>query len=429
MMIKIFIERNGFPLMVALLILLISISPRIPLPIHIPKRSFDLRLEDIFLFIVLPIWTWLLCLRPRIFIPALLLPISIYCLIMVLTTSYAIICQYTVWSRALLYGLKEIQYFLIFLLVANSIRNREALTKISVSIIFIGLLSAMWAIYQIWMGEKIVLFSVEALDGYYRHKALMASNGIGLMGEISPLSVATFFSFMSFWAFGFSLFYFHRPRQKVLFLMAGLLFTACSIYSGEKMSLVYFAICAAIFSLLDFRKIKVLLLSGMILIILLFIIKSFLLQGTEFIHVERVLYGEQYIAGILNRLDAWTFLTDMGLQHFLTGVGKGGLYHIYEEAHNNYIKLLLESGIFGLLSFAWLLGSIGLMCIRLYRNGHDVIDKVIGSVVLCCLVSICVAAIVQDAFKPVLVNTMFWLFVGIAAAADGIGRVTHNEAG
>ena len=422
MTIKLFLERNGFPLMVALLILLISISPRIPLPIHIPKRSFDLRLEDIFLFIVLPIWTWLLCLRPRIYIPTLLLPISIYSLIMITTTLYAIICHYTVWSRALLYGLKEIQYFILFLLVANLIRNRDALSKVSLSIIFIGLLSAVWAFYQISSGGGKALFDINALQGYYQHVALTSHYGIGLMGEVSPLTVATFFSFMSFWAFSFFLSYSDHPIKKICFLFVGLLFTVCSIYSGEKLSIVYFAIYFAVMSFLDFRKMKPFIFGIISFIVIIFLVKEYFIAGTYFHAVERVFHWYSYVGGFVSRIDGWRSVFDTGFPYFLTGVGKGGLHHVFEEAHNNYIKLLFESGIFGLISFIWLLGSIGSLCIRAYRRGHDVMDKVIGSATLCCLVSICVAAMVQDAFKPVLVNAIFWVFVGITTAVDGIGK-------
>lgn len=159
-----------------------------------------------------------------------------------------------------------------------------------------------------------------------------------------------------------------------------------------------------------------------LLIIVLLLIKEYFIVGTSFIVIERILHWSNYIDGVVIRMDGWRSLIDTGLQYFFTGVGKGGLHHIFEEAHNNYIKLLFESGIFGLISFAWLLVAIGLLCVKLYRNGHDAIDKVIGGATLCCLVAISIAAIVQDAFKPVLINSMLWIFIGITGAVDGISR-------
>ncbi|MCX5829772.1 MAG: hypothetical protein NTV58_17515 [Deltaproteobacteria bacterium] len=167
---------------------------------------------------------------------------------------------------------------------------------------------------------------------------------------------------------------------------------------------------------------KPFILSIISLIVIIFLIKEYLIVGTYFRSIERVFHWQSYFGGFVSRIDGWRSVFDAGFPYFLTGVGKGGLHHIFEEAHNNYIKLLFESGILGLISFVWLLVSIGLLCIRIFRHGHDVIDKVIGSATLCCLVSICVAAIVQDAFKPVLLNSMFWVFIGIAAADDGIRK-------
>ena len=321
-----------------------------------------------------------------------------------------------------MYGLKEIQYFILFLLVANLIRNRDALSKVSLSILFVGSLSVMWAFYQISSGTGKALFDITALQGYYQHGALTSHYGIGLMGEVSPLTVATFFSFMSFWAFSFFLSYSDHPIKKISFLFVGLLLTVCSIYSGEKLSIIYFALCFAVMSFLDFRKMKPFIFGIIFLAVTIFLIKEYFIVGTYFRSIERVFHWQSYLGGFVSRIEGWRSVFDTGLPYLLTGVGKGGLHHIFEEAHNNYIKLLFESGILGLISFVWLLGSIGFLCIRIFRHAHDVIDKVIGSATLCCLVSICVAAIVQDAFKPVLLNSMFWVFVGITAAGDGIRK-------
>jgi hypothetical protein len=422
MMIKSFIDRNGLPLMVALLILLISISPRIPLPIHIPKRSFDLRLEDFFLLIIIPIWFWLLCIRPRIYRPPLFLPIFIYGLIITITTSWALICQYTVWDRALVYTMKEFQYFIMFFLVANCIRNRKDLEKVSLLMICAGLLSVAWAIYQFLSGSGRILFDVKSLDGYYRHEALMSHYGIGLMGEISPLTVVIFFSFMSFLAYGFYLFYSHRPITKVFFLIAGLLFTVCSIFTGEKISIVFFTICFAVFSCLDFRKMKGFIVSIIIMVIIIATIKKFIIGGANYADILRVFDWHSYIGGLWHRIDAWRPFIDIGFQHFLTGVGKGGFHLTFEEAHNHYVKIFFESGVFGLLSFIFLLGAAGSICVRVFRRASHEIDRVISSATLCCLVGLSVAAIVQDAFKPVLPNELFWVFMGMTAAIYGIGN-------
>lgn len=425
-MIKSFIDRNGLPLMVGLLILLISISPRIPLPIHIPKRSFDLRLEDIFLLIILPVWFWLLCLRPRIYLPPLSMPIFIYSLIITMTTSWALLCQYTVWDRALVYALKEFQYFIIFIFVANSIRNREDLKKVSLLMIYAGLISVAWAIYQLLSGDGRILFNVQALEGYYRHDALMSHYGIGLIGEISPLTVVIFYSFMSFLAYSFYLFHSRRPITKLFFLMAGLLFTVCSIFTGEKLSLVFFAICFAVFSCLDFRKMKGYIVSIVIMIIIVMVIKNYIIGEAYYAQIVRVFNWQSYVGAIWHRIDAWRPFIEIGIQHFFTGVGKGGFHLIFEEAHNQYVKVFFESGIFGLLSFVFLLGAAGSMCIKVFRQTSCEIniDKMISSATLCCLVGLCVAAIVQDAFKPVLPNELFWIFMGMTAAVYGMG--TNN---
>jgi O-antigen ligase len=266
-----------------------------------------------------------------------------------------------------------------------------------------------------------MLFNVQALEGYYRHERLTSHYGIGLMGEVSPLTVAAYFSIMSFLAYSFYLFYSRRLLTKLFFLMAGLSFTVCSILSGEKIALLFFGVCIAVLSCLDFRKMKGLIVGIAMMIVLMIIVKSFI-EGTSYAHVDRVFQVRGYIDGIWDRINnvAWGSFIYVGVQHFFTGVGKGGFHQIYEEAHNQYIKVFFESGVFGLISFVFLLGAAGSMCVKVFRQTRDEMGKVISSAALCCLVGLSIAAIVQDAFKPVLPSELFWIFMGMTAAIYGI---------
>ncbi len=57
--------------LIGLLIFAIGISPRIPLPIFIPGRQFDLRFVDVILFIICMLWLLYLALKPHIYITPL----------------------------------------------------------------------------------------------------------------------------------------------------------------------------------------------------------------------------------------------------------------------------------------------------------------------------------------------------------------------
>jgi O-antigen ligase len=88
-----------------------------------------------------------------------------------------------------------------------------------------------------------------------------------------------------------------------------------------------------------------------------------------------------------------------------------------EEIHNHYIKVLLESGVLGLAAFLWVLYSIGRVSLFVYRHGREQIFKVVGGTALFALGALTFTAMVQDAFKPVLINELFWIIVGLAMAA------------
>ncbi|MBW2660698.1 MAG: hypothetical protein JRD93_01635 [Deltaproteobacteria bacterium] len=415
--------NNFFILASALVILAIAFSPRFPLA-NIPGRTVELRVEDILLFFFVLIWVLILSLRPRIYLTPLFKPIAVYLAIVFFTTIIALFFQKTVFSRALFYTLKEIEFFVIFLFIANCIRDKEALKKIYYVLLFAGIMSVCWALFQVVTNQGHQLFLIAPLEGVSQHKALLARYGISLIGETSPLTVAGFFALMSFLAYSYLFFYQGSLKKKLFFLGMGMLFTACSIYSGEKIAIVFFAVGIITLVFLDKRKIKLFFIICLFALVLIMLLQSFvILEGSKYGDVTRAFHWKSYIGGLSERIEYCKNYIQYGSGQFLTGFGKGGQHQIFEEAHNHYVKVFLESGIFGLMAFLWLLASVSIMSYRVFRNSKFLISKVISSATLCALAGMSVAALVQDAFKPVLLNEIFWVFVGLTAATYRIERV------
>jgi O-antigen ligase len=424
--------RISFPgVCVGILILSVAVSPRIPLPINIPGRTFDLRMEDLVVAGLVFISSLYLFLKPRVDFTSLGRPIGIYVSVVVFTTCIALFSQPTSSLRIFFYLLKEIEFFLIFLIVANWIRTERELRQMSWVFFIAGGINISWAVYQVITRKYGPFMMMQVPEGVYQNIGRTQVYGISLIGEVSPFASVGVLALLSFLAYGYFLFWKgrHSGIKKSFFLVFGILLTVCSIFTGEKLSIVFFIL--GILSLAALNLNRILQYKRLFILALL----AGLLTGglfQEWIirtipNTERVFHIGSYIIQS-DRVDRWKQLVPYGLDHVLTGVGKGSQYHIaeentyLEEAHNHYIKVFVESGIFGLAAFLIILVSIALLCLRVYNGSRYTISRIVSGTAFCSLVGIGAAALVQDAFKPVALNEVFWIFVGFTAAAERIEK-------
>lgn len=421
---------------VILLILAVSFSPRISLPLDIPGRVFDLRAEDIVIAGLLCGWLCYLMLRPRIYKTPLFIPVVIYLLIVILTTLVNAADKPTNFPKNFIYVLKDLQYILIFFLIANWIRTRSEMENVFRIFLIAGGFNVCWVLIQLLFEIKSPLFglniSIPKFPGHENRQVIYTAS---LIGEFSMLSASLYFAFLSFLSYSAYLLWPSRNRfTRNLFLGFGFLLTASSVVVGVKISIVVFFV--GVFALSVLRGKAALLIWAISLIGLMTFVISLMIHifgdgvSIEGFPIHRIIHWKSYLIGE-DRLEIWSMIMPQLINSFLLGVGKGGNVMIngmelrYEESHNHYIKLIVESGFYGFLAFMFLLIRIGMMTISVFKNSTYLISKIISSSALCTLLGLCVAAIVQDAFKPVLPNEIFWIFTGLTAAAYRIEKF-HN---
>jgi len=179
-----------------LLILTICISPRIPLPILIPGRRVDLRLEDIILLLMVFYSFLYFCLRPRFFTGYLGRPIGFYIGIAIISSCIGLLrIGDASLPRAVFYLFKEIEYFSLFFILVNFIK-KETEIKTCVKMLLIGgILNVLWVGCQILMKYNRPLVVFNSPLGVYEPRNLLACYGPNLIGEPSPLSTACFLHF------------------------------------------------------------------------------------------------------------------------------------------------------------------------------------------------------------------------------------------
>ena len=89
----------------------------------------------------------------------------------------------------------------------------------------------------------------------------------------------------------------------------------------------------------------------------------------------------------------------------------------YEDTHNFFIKVLVETGIAGLLIFIWLLGRTALSGYRLFRTARDPFFASLGLGLVGWLVSAIAANLFGDRWTFLQVNSYMWILAGLISHA------------
>jgi len=85
---------------------------------------------------------------------------------------------------------------------------------------------------------------------------------------------------------------------------------------------------------------------------------------------------------------------------------------IYEDTHNYYLKVMVETGIVGFILFLFLLGKAFALGFRLYRRADDKFLKALGLGFAAMIVSTAVANLFGDRWTYLQVNGFMWVLLG-----------------
>ncbi len=404
-----------------LLVGAISVSPRIPIAIIPGGRRLDLRVEDFVLVLLLAGWMPYASLRRRLYWTPLIKPLGTYVCLSMFCTSLGILIGDLNATRAAFYVLKEIEYFVIFLLSANMVRTMKDL-KNAVAIFTVGgMVNAVWVGFQLLTGTKRAFFEVPTTVGFGGNVTILYSYGPTLIGEISPLSTGGFFLVGFFVVFGLAATFRSGYQRLILFALSVVL--AGAGFSSLSRASIFGGIASLAILLVLLGRKRLLLwivaLGGAVLPVASYVMGSLPFSNRVF-DIEGLRYGV-----VESRLELiWEPLLqvlDQGFKGLLFGFGKSSLGIIpglpFEEAHNHYLRIFLETGIFGSVAFLWLLVSLVQLSRGLFKNGKLSIAKGLALSTLGVTIALAIGALAQDTFVPVKVMEPFWFTVGLTAAA------------
>ena len=99
---------------------------------------------------------------------------------------------------------------------------------------------------------------------------------------------------------------------------------------------------------------------------------------------------------------------------------------IYTDTHNYFLKVMVETGVVGLLFFLWVLARMSRIGIGLFRSAKDPFLKSVGLGFTLMMACVFVVNFFGDRWLYVEVNGLLW--VALACAVRGQIIVNESEA-
>jgi len=97
----------------------------------------------------------------------------------------------------------------------------------------------------------------------------------------------------------------------------------------------------------------------------------------------------------------------------------------FTDTHNYYLKMLVETGVVGLLVFLWLLGAACKMPLNLFRLARDPVLSALGCGLFAMMICVLVVNFFGDRWTYLQVNGFLWVLLGLAAR--GLYMVSQEE--
>ncbi len=120
--------------------------------------------------------------------------------------------------------------------------------------------------------------------------------------------------------------------------------------------------------------------------------------------------------------NTYEYLNRVELEH-----GFQGGY--YKDTHNYYLKVLVETGIPGLILFVWLLFRMFGIGFALYRTAEDVFLRSVGLGFAVMMVAAIVANLFGDRWTYMQVNCYLWILMGCVVRGQIITEQARQEVG
>ena len=382
---------------------------------RLASRGLTLRLDDLLLVVIGLLWLARIAIYSDLGVftkTPLNRQIAWYTFACILSTGVGMVFGRVEVLTGSLFTLKYIEYFLVYFLVANNLKNRIQVRNYAVALLVAAIMVSVIGIAQIPDGG--------------RASAPFEGGAEGLRaGNTEPNSFGGYLILMLALALGLLLTQeSRRVKLTLAFLTALLLFTIGLTLSRAS----YIALIPLFFSLLFFSKRRAALLIGALLAAAAFVIVSPQAIQSRIESIYKAPAEEGGISVGRIRLDAsastrvnnWQFsLTEAWPQHPILGLGVTGIGLVDAQ----YPRTLAELGIVGFAAFLWLVISVFRFAKNHYRRTEDPLLKGVSLGFLAGHIALLTHAIGANSFIIVRIMEPYWFLAAIVMMVPQIEEV------
>lgn len=361
-------------------------------------RGLTFRLDDILIGIVGLAWLGKTALYKElglVFGTPLNRPIAAYALATVFATGLGMIAGRVQVLAGLLFALKYIEYFIIYFMILNNLRERRQFERFLLAILTTSAIASLIGILQIPSGVRVSApFEGDSPEPntFGGYLVLM----LGLVGGLYLTSQSL-------------------ARKVKLAVLAGLIVLPLFFTLSRASYLAVIPLAGALFVWSDRRRFLAFLFAvGLALgplVIPQQVINRIHVTFTEPIQAEQVQIGRvRFDTSTSQRFHAWKeAIFDDWPKHPVFGYGVTG-YHFLDA---QYPRVLIETGVVGLLAFLWLQISLFRRVLPVLKGTRDPLFKGVALGFLAGFIALITHSIGTNSFIIVRIMEPFWFLAGM----------------
>jgi O-antigen ligase len=360
-------------------------------------RELSIRFDDILLIIIGFSWLVKMIIYKELALirdTPMNRPIIYYMVACVVATGLGVLSGRVRWATGTFYILKYFEYFFIFFMVVNHVRTRRQVMQLVGALFVTALLISLYAIYQIPSGARATApFEGESgepntLGGYL---VFIAAIAIGLILYVESVTV-----------------------RVVLVGMVGLMSLALMATLSRSSYLAAAVLALSVFAA-KWRNPRVVVVTLIVVMLVPLLVPVNVKQRVSETFFGRQYGGEIKVGGVAldlsttDRIRSWTYVLRDWTAHPVLGYGVTG----YAWADAQFVKILGETGLVGLVTFLFIIVRLWLMARDSFLSERDPFCKGLAQGFLLGMVAMLAHSVGANTFILIRIMEPFWLCAGL----------------
>ena len=314
--------------------------------------------------------------------------------------------------------LKWLEYVGLFFLCAEVFQNPVRRKRLLVVFLISMTVTSLNGFYQLWSGTDLL-----------RHRTLDPGRITRMKSSLgAPNTLASFFLFAIPLSYAAGFKNFGKNLKSIIVFLIFILFCSAFIFTFSRAAF-FGLLLSVIFHILVYRKWKLSLLLVAGTALLLFVFKDLYANYIGSLNLKDITIGE--------RLGFWKTAWGMVQEHPFLGNGVNMYFHkltsltpavdsIRKYAHNSYLQMWGEIGLFGLLAF--ILPFLYTLCLTVQKKMASTENVELLGALSIGVLAFLIQSFFDTNFYGLETSVLFWIFFGTQAGLLITSRAS-KEAG